>query len=666
MYALLMLLVPVLGTFVPNLDRALSLTQAREWKEAAAALDQAYADDPSLFEINNLHYLRGRVAEAQGEWLRASDEFSRIGAGNPLRPLAAWHGALAAVRAGAIERAAQLVDELPSDFPADMKMRLAADAPPALALRVYNQLSTRGARLRRAMLLREPPVLWALIRENNSDDVALEAARYLTASASQPEQYKDLAGTFAAHRQFADAALYYTRVASDASNAAEARFQLARLQFLKGDFAGAIEAYRAVSRDFPSTQWQKDADYQVANAYWRMRQYRDAERAYLAYIDANRTSSDGAVRDLADVYRSLGENTKALALLDRALSGRLGASTRQVLLFTKGKTLYVLKRYSAALEVFRQMQRGRFDSVPGGTSLEEVRYLEALTLSKMGNAAMARTAWTRLAAKPGTYYGQRAAAHLAPRPGQQAASPPICNPTDSTLDGVFQRLAARSHTLRDSAAPGADPVSELLFMKLWDEASIWLERTRRPDPLLATDLAYASGRYHRAISEAARLPGTAAGSDRFLYPAGFREFICASSAAYSVDPLWLHAIIWQESKYNPLAHSAAAARGLMQFIPDTAGPIAAAVGMADFSLERLYSPEINIRLGAYYWSTLLREFNTPEHALAAYNGGPENVRRWADKSAGDPELFMADVGFAETKRYIQAVFEARAAYARLN
>jgi soluble lytic murein transglycosylase-like protein len=59
------------------------------------------------------------------------------------------------------------------------------------------------------------------------------------------------------------------------------------------------------------------------------------------------------------------------------------------------------------------------------------------------------------------------------------------------------------------------------------------------------------------------------------------------------------------------------------------------------------------------------EFKQPELALAAYNGGPENVRRWRDKwPNADIEFFVSDIGFVETKRYVQAVFAARAAYGR--
>ena len=59
----------------------------------------------------------------------------------------------------------------------------------------------------------------------------------------------------------------------------------------------------------------------------------------------------------------------------------------------------------------------------------------------------------------------------------------------------------------------------------------------------------------------------------------------------------------------------------------------------------------------------MTEFKLPELALAAYNGGPDNVRRWRAKLPNaDVEFFVSDIGFPETKHYVQAVFGARAAY----
>ena len=101
----------------------------------------------------------------------------------------------------------------------------------------------------------------------------------------------------------------------------------------------------------------------------------------------------------------------------------------------------------------------------------------------------------------------------------------------------------------------------------------------------------------------------------------------------------------------------------MQFIPETANAVGAAIGLSEFSLDRLYDPAVNIPMGAYYFAFLLSELKSPVQALAAYNGGIENVRRWKAKwAAGDDEFFVADIGFVETKRYVLAVYGARAAY----
>jgi soluble lytic murein transglycosylase len=107
----------------------------------------------------------------------------------------------------------------------------------------------------------------------------------------------------------------------------------------------------------------------------------------------------------------------------------------------------------------------------------------------------------------------------------------------------------------------------------------------------------------------------------------------------------------------------------MQFIPETAKTVGEAVGIVEFSLDRLYDPAVSIQMGAHYWASLVGSLNNLEMALAAYNGGVGNVHRWRSKAAGIPEgdleLFVADIGFVETKRYVMDVFAARAAYGSL-
>jgi soluble lytic murein transglycosylase len=89
--------------------------------------------------------------------------------------------------------------------------------------------------------------------------------------------------------------------------------------------------------------------------------------------------------------------------------------------------------------------------------------------------------------------------------------------------------------------------------------------------------------------------------------------------------------------------------------------------MPDLPLDQLYEPAVSIRLGAHYWSSLMDELKLPELALAAYNGGIDNVRRWQNKwPNGEEEFFVSEIGFMETKNYVLSVFAARAAYGALN
>jgi len=341
----------------------------------------------------------------------------------------------------------------------------------------------------------------------------------------------------------------------------------------------------------------------------------------------------------------------------------VSATTRQVLLFTKAKILYTEKRYSAALAIFQQLGRTRLRSAPGAATAEEVQYFQALSQSKLGNKTAANAIWKKLSRDELSYYGQRSAEKLgrSTAPGSAAVCMSNGNAVSTSIEAD---VAGLRRPLRAEMNPAADPVSELIFLRLWDEAAYWMNwQENRPSRKQAAEIAYLGGDFNRSISLANRLPKNGSTLPLF-YPAGYRKLICQAATVHKTDPLWLHAIIWQESKYDPTTRSGAGARGLMQFIPETARAVAASVGMQDVSVEKLYDPAVSIELGAAYWSSLMQKLKSPEMALAAYNGGPDNVERWRSKSS-DPELFVSDIGFVETKRYVMLVFAARAAYERL-
>lgn len=115
--------------------------------------------------------------------------------------------------------------------------------------------------------------------------------------------------------------------------------------------------------------------------------------------------------------------------------------------------------------------------------------------------------------------------------------------------------------------------------------------------------------------------------DRLIFEAGERE---------GVDPRFIHAVIWQESRYIADARSHAGAVGLMQLMPAAA---------ERFGCEDRNDPKTNIAAGTKYLKWLLKRFSGDvELALAGYNAGEGSV----DKYNGIPP-------YNETQNYVKII-----------
>jgi hypothetical protein len=99
-------------------------------------------------------------------------------------------------------------------------------------------------------------------------------------------------------------------------------------------------------------------------------------------------------------------------------------------------------------------------------------------------------------------------------------------------------------------------------------------------------------------------------------PPQYREPILESAARWHVPPALMAGQLMAESGFDPNAGSPAGAQGIAQFIPSTA---------AAYGLTNPYDPVAAIDAEAHLMSDLLRQFGSPELALAAYNAGPAPV-----------------------------------------
>ncbi|HEU5063361.1 MAG TPA: transglycosylase SLT domain-containing protein [Solirubrobacterales bacterium] len=121
-----------------------------------------------------------------------------------------------------------------------------------------------------------------------------------------------------------------------------------------------------------------------------------------------------------------------------------------------------------------------------------------------------------------------------------------------------------------------------------------------------------------AVAEGGGGVGTMASSTALpsFVPAQYREPILRSAARWGVPPALMAGQLMAESGFDPNAGSSAGAQGIAQFMPSTA---------AAYGLTNPFDPVAAIEAQGHLMSDLLRQFGSPELALAAYNAGPAPV-----------------------------------------
>lgn len=275
----------------------------------------------------------------------------------------------------------------------------------------------------------------------------------------------------------------------------------------------------------------------------------------------------------------------------------------------------------------------------------------------MGDHEGATQWYTEAAQYPGTFYGQLAAARIddPDRPYSAARAEP--NSEAKPALAGHELFAA----VRLLAFLGQDHLVVTFLDRLTQ-----LAKTPADHALIA-QATLALGRPDLGVRAAKRALRDGFVSNERLFPVVDLDFALPDE---DVEHALVLAIARQESAFNPKAISSAGARGLMQLMPGTARVVARRNRLHYTRVSLTRDPEYNVRLGSSHLRELLTEFDGSYLlAIAAYNAGSKNVRRWLEQNGDprkDPRVDVVDwielIPLPETRNYVQRILEGLQIY----
>jgi soluble lytic murein transglycosylase len=646
---------PVPPLLLKNFVRGVELIEAESFDEArplvaAPALGRTPVADYA-------RYYTALIDLRKGEAVRARQAFHALVATQPAGVLGEWAlvgEAMAAEQSGDFPAAAALYETLSKNKPEEPDTvllgharSLAAGGNRERALQVYRDLyygyptSDAAGEAHTQML-----ALGAAASRDDARELARAEQLFTT------RRYADALAAFEAlparsgderelvalriaecqhylgrHRQAVAALQPYL---SGAKREAEARFFHLTATRALGDHAGYVAAAKALATEFKTGAWTEETLNNLATHYIVTDDDPSAGTVFADYLERfpqGKYAARASWRLGWWRYRA-GDFESAAAIFDRAAVHFPRSDYRPSWIYWAGRAYAKLKQTARA--------NARFE--------------------------LARTDYLH------SYYGRLAGVHLG---AASTSRSPVGTLPSSTADTPAPPgLPPNAHAIRQLILSGAPALAEAEVR--------YAQRRFTPTPALEATRAWllrARGEYRPAINAMKRaypqymtrdgdqLPIEA---KRVIFPLDYWPIIERHASARSLDPYLIAALVAQESSFDPAVRSAANAYGLMQIVPATGKRLARSLGIRRFSTGTLTDPEINVKLGTFYFKGLVNQFGGAHFALASYNAGENRVVRWiAERGPLPQDEFIDDIPFPETQHYVKKILGTAEDYRQL-
>jgi tetratricopeptide (TPR) repeat protein len=155
----------------------------------------------------------------------------------------------------------------------------------------------------------------------------------------------------------------------------------------------------------------------------------------------------------------------------------------------------------------------------------------------------------------------------------------------------------------------------------------------------------------------------------WFFPSPYKSLCETATDTMHLSADYVQGIMREESYFDRWVISSAGARGLIQLMPGTAYDVARWNGLPALSEEQFFEPGNSILYGSLYINRQWRNYQGESVLfLAAYNAGPGNASRWVDMHGWDPqdpELYIEQITYRETRIYVKKVLRSSWIYERI-